>query len=154
MDIIVLEGPNRSGKTSALGMLYALMANTPQSGILYPPALISKGGAKDFMVALNYAGKRQGQKKIAIFTSGDTTARVQEGILYATAVKADILIAANSSGKPSSALYAPHTIQHTVPKIPSTPLPVNNAVNAINPSFHAACLAANMQTAQTIEALL
>jgi hypothetical protein len=158
MEIIVLEGAKNCGKTSALGMLYAFMANNTGANpqISPPPIEIPKAAKKDFAVTLDYTGKLLGRKKIAIYTAGDTKSMVVFGVNYAKATKAEILIAANSTGKPSSVLFAPYTIIQVFTKTPATSLPVNaaNAANSFNLSFHADCLAENMKTAKSIEASL
>ncbi|GHV33075.1 hypothetical protein AGMMS4952_24570 [Spirochaetia bacterium] len=112
MDIIVLEGPKSCGKTSSLGMLYALMANKAGTQILKGPVSIhDKGeGPKDFFAVLDYTGKRLGNKKIAIFTSGDTISLIELGINIAIDQQVDILIAPNSTRKPAFVLYASHTV--------------------------------------------
>ena len=155
MEIIVLEGSKNCGKTSTLGMLYAFMANNTGANpqISPPPIEIPKAAKKDFAVTLDYTGKLLGRKKIAIYTAGDTKSMIVDGVIYACVTKADILIAANSTGKPSSVLFAPHAIKRVVTKTPAAPLLVNTA-NALIPSFYADCLAENMKTAKIIEALL
>jgi hypothetical protein len=148
MDIIVLEGINSSGKTASLGMLYALMANSVGTNLLHgPTAIINVDTQKDFNVTLSYTGPKLGNKKIAIFTAGDSLTMIQMGIAYATSQNADILIVPNSTGKPSSTLYAQHRVIHTITKTPSALLPDPSAL-------HATQLVENMKTAQSIEALL
>jgi lysophospholipid acyltransferase (LPLAT)-like uncharacterized protein len=148
MDIIVLEGPKNCGKTSSLGMLYALMANKAGTTILRGPATIDKRGKKDFLAILYYHGKN-----IAIFTDGDSPSVITTNAALAAGQKADILIAANSTGKPSNTLFSPHVIKNTFHKtaVP-TIQPVQNA--GVSLSDYAVQLAANMKTAQDIEAVL
>jgi hypothetical protein len=153
MEIIVLEGPKHCGKTSTLGMLYALMLSTQGTTQLKYPVGIDGAGSKDFLVSLNYTGKVLGRKKISIFTAGDTRPLIEFGIAYATTIaKADILIAANSystyspTRKPSSVLYAPHTIRRIFSK-KQVSIPTGASVCATH-------LAENMKIAKDIEALL
>jgi hypothetical protein len=134
-------------------MLYALMVNTAGTKIHTGPAAISKRAKKDFLAILDYPGTKQGRRRIAICTDGDSSGVIKINAALAAGQKADILIAANSTGKPSNAVFSPHTIQQVFRKtaVPAVQ-PVPSAVVSL--SDYAAHLAANMKTALDIKAVL
>jgi hypothetical protein len=148
MEVIILEGPHSNGKTTTLGMLYALMANKAGTKILSGPSPLPQAGTKDFHVLLEYTNKTGNTKKVALYTAGDIPTHIQLAIRTYTAT-ADILVVPNATGKPSASFVtAPHTLR-IVPKSPGIPAP-----KAVPAPVYAARLVVNMKDAQVIEAML
>jgi hypothetical protein len=148
MEVIILEGPHSNGKTTTLGMLYALMGSKAGTKILSGPSPLPQAGAKDFHVLLEYIDKTGNIEKVALYTAGDNPTHIQDAIrTYATT--ANILVVPNATGKPSASFVtAPHTLR-IVPKSPGSPAP-----RAVSAPVYAARLVVNMKDAQVIEAML
>jgi hypothetical protein len=150
MEVIILKGAPSSGKTTSLGLLYALLVHAPGNPptAILSPAVQVGGRIKDFEVLLEYTGKA-GRKKIAIYTLGDYVSCVKAAAAAWGGKNADILVVAFNDKFAASAakLVAPHGISHTLcKKKVSGP--------AKTKSFYIDCLKANMKTAMDIQALL
>jgi energy-coupling factor transporter ATP-binding protein EcfA2 len=147
MEIIVLEGNDGSGKTAALGMLYAILANTPGTTIINHPSAIT-GVRKDFQVLLEYPTKSRKLKKVAIYTDGDYTYHITNAVAH-YAPLADILVIPVRPGMLLSALFPspPHAIRAKITKTTIALAPKSSALFAEH-------LVANVKDALTIQSYL
>lgn len=92
MKIIMLKGPNNSGKTMTLNLVYDELVNNRQAKIIEPRTAISNN---DFSCLLEYKGL-----KVAIFSMGDYVKDINSiwnAIKNYTNKSADVLIIANSN---------------------------------------------------------
>jgi hypothetical protein len=150
MDVILLQGPGSKGKTSTLGLLYALLVTVPATTILGGPTPVGRIKG-DFDALLDYTGKK-GRRKIAIWSAGDTIGTIKSAVAKYAAT-ADVLVIAHSITAfrtPITAIIPPpHVITNRVPKtvsaLPGKPLTTG---------FILDCLVKNTKDAQTIQALL
>jgi hypothetical protein len=107
MNIHIIKGAKSCGKTSALGMVYALLMNS--GATLVPgggPTSIPGAAKRDFEVRLLWKGK-----EIAICTAGDSLSYIKGTIAKYTSTAYTLVIAQNTLAAPVfPAVSPPHII--------------------------------------------
>jgi hypothetical protein len=154
MEVIVLEGPNNTGKTNTLSLLYARLVTAstkPATRIINAPAWVGPYAAmEDFDAMVGYTGVK-GRRKIAIYSAGDLLKFIKAAVAK-YAPLADVLVIPYDPRlkTPITTLIPPphiitHTVSKTVTALHSKPLTTG---------FLLDCIVLNTIDAQTIEALL
>lgn len=92
MEIIVLEGPSDTGKSTTIGLLYQLLLNVGTSTNKQPLG----GDPKDFSdIVINYKNL-----KIAIFSMGDFSTAISKAIVEYNNQNCDFFICSLSTRTP------------------------------------------------------
>jgi len=111
MHIIILRGNKKAGKTPTLQMVYAVL-KLLNARVIRRPTRITSGNIRDFEAVLSFQNK-----KVAIFTKGDTQADCKRAITKYARQNVDVLIMAQTSHLPQLNT-APHIsviVYKTVP---------------------------------------
>lgn len=88
MKIIMLKGPDNSGKTTTLNLVYNELVNNRKAKVCSYVKVGWKGD--DFACTLDYKNS-----KVAIYSMGDYSIDIKRAIEYYTHKSADVLIIAN-----------------------------------------------------------
>lgn len=88
MKIIMLKGPDNSGKTTTLNLVYNELVNNRKAKVCSYVKVGWKGD--DFACTLDYKNS-----KVAIYSMGDYSIDIDRTIKYYTYKSADVLIIAN-----------------------------------------------------------